>query len=324
MHSFSFRLLTVAACFLAVMASSRAETIRLSFPPDPNALPVFVLQAKQSEWLPQDTLALKANPAGDPSAMRALIATGEVDYALFNLIGGVRFVQGGLQNIRLVSPWVWRGIDLLTPVDAQGRPAPISTLQGKTVAVSPGLSTPPHVITQKALQREGVQAEFIAAGSGTVLMNLLQDPARAPAGFAAAEPMISVVLLRQQQHNWPVRWAVALDPAQAMGVDVPLGALWQIGQKHSAETRARFIAALQRAARWADDPHNHAEAARIAARGYAEFFRQPIPEQAFVDMLNAQRVVWRMDDVATAKPVVQRYLKNVFDIDMPSKLFVSP
>ncbi|MDD4888067.1 MAG: hypothetical protein PHO64_14320, partial [Thiomonas sp.] len=238
--------------------------------------------------------------------------------------GGVRFVQSGLRDIHLVSPWVWRGIYLLTPADAQGRPTPIAVLQGKTIAVSPGLSTPPQIVTQKALQHEGIKADFIAAGSGSVLMNLLRDPAKAPAGLAAAEPMVGVVLLRQQQENWPVRWAVALDPAQALGTEIPLGALWQVGRKTSDAARGRFVAALQRAAQWANDPRNHAEAARIAARGYAEFFRQPVPEQAFENILKERRVVWRMDDVATAKPVVQRYLKSVFNIEMPPKLFVSP
>ncbi|WP_449370460.1 ABC transporter substrate-binding protein [Thiomonas sp.] len=317
-------LAALAGLFFLACAPLRAQTIRLSFPPDPNALPVFVLQAKQKEWLPQDKLELKANPSGDPSAMRAMIASGDMDYALFNLVGGVRFVQGGMRNVHLVSPWVWRGIYLLTPVDSEGRATALSALQGKTVAVSPGLSTPPQIVTQKALQKIGVKADFIAAGSGTVLMNLLRDPSRAPAGFAAAEPMVSQVLLRQQQENWPVRWAVALDPTQTLGTEIPLGALWQIGNSLPAATRERFVAALRRAAQWANDPRNQAEAARIAAKGYADFFRQPVPPQAFENMLQAHRVVWRMDDIATARPVVERYLKDVFGIAMPPALFITP
>ncbi|OIQ65089.1 hypothetical protein GALL_533550 [mine drainage metagenome] len=315
------RLLAVMASLFFLASPLRAETIRISFPPDPNALPVFVLQAKGAQFLPHDTLEFRANPAGDPSAMRALIASGQVDYALFNLIGGTRINQGGMKNFCLVSPWVWRGVYLLTPLDPQGKPQPAFALGGKTIAVSPGISTPPHIVIQKALERGGVRADYIAAGAGTVLMQLLRTPGKAPAGVAAAEPMVSQILLRQEQEIWPVRWGIALDPTEALGGAVPLGALWRVGTSIPVAARERFEAALSKAAEWSTDPANRAEAAQIAAKGYAEFFRQPIPAQAFDDMLKNRRVQWRLDTPNAALPVVQTYQKNVFGINVQPALF---
>ena len=317
------KLLLATAALLGLAATTHADTIRLSFPPDPNALPVFVLHAKQAEWLPNDRLELSSNPAGDPSAMRALIAQGRIDFSLFNLVGGVRFVQSGLKNIHLVSPWVWKGVYLLTPADTQGRPTPVAALHGKTLAASPGLSTPPQIVTQKALERAGVRPDFISAGAGMVLMNLLSDPARAPSGLAAAEPAVSLVLWKQQQDHWPQQWAIALDPAESLGTEVPLGALWQVGDEVSPQARKRFVEAMQRVADWASDPRNRVEAARIASEGYAGFFRQPIPPQVFETMLSARRVVWRLDPPNVTRPIVKNYLDSVFDIEMPPSLYAS-
>lgn len=315
------RWLAILASLICLTSPVRAETIRIAFPPDPNALPVFVLQAKKTLFLPQDTLEFRANPAGDPSAMRAMIASGQMDYALFNLVGGTRIVQGGMNNFCLVSPWVWRGIYLLTPADAHGKPQPVSMLQGKTISVSPGISTPPHIVIQKALKRDGVEADFVAGGAGTVLMQLLRTPDKAPAGVAAAEPMVSQILWRQEQENWPERWAIALDPTKTLGGPVPLGALWRVGTAVPIEARKRFEAALGKAAEWSGDPANRAEAAQIAAKGYAEFFRQPIPVQVFDDMLKSERVKWRLDTPEAASPVVQSYLQNVFGIDAQPAMF---
>lgn len=307
----------LAGLLLALASMAHADTIRLSLPPDPNALPVFVLMEMQGTFLPQDRLELAANPAGDPSAMRAMIQARSMDFALFNLVGGTRFIQGGLKGIHLVGPWVWRGIYLLTPQST----ADVQALNGKTVLVSPGLSTPPQIVTQKALQRKGVDVKFISGGSGAVLLNQLAQPGRAPAAVAAAEPLVSLILYQQQAQGWAQQWKVALDPADALGGTVPLGALWQVHEQVPAATRERLVKGLERAAVWTQDPKNFAEAARIGARGYQNTFRMPIPEAALRAMLESRRVVWRLDQTAAAREQVVSYLDDVFGIQAPANLF---
>lgn len=309
---------TLIGLLLACATAVRADDIRLSLPPDPNALPVFVLMEKQEAFLPDDRLLLVANPSGDPSAMRAMIQARRMDFALFNLVGGTRFIQGGLEGLHLVGPWVWRGIYLLTPESTAG----LEALDGQTVLVSPGVSTPPHIVTQKALQRAKVEAKFVTGGSGAVLLNQLANPERAPAAMAAAEPQVSLILHRQQAEGWPLRWKVALDPAEALGGSVPLGALWQVHEAVDPAMRARLVEGLRRAAAWVQDPQNHAEAARIGARGYQETFRLPIPEAALRDMLASKRVDWRLEQDAATRETVTHYLADVFGLRAPDALFL--
>lgn len=309
--------LTALPLVLMFAIPSGAEEIRLSLPPDPNALPVFVLEAKQERFLPEDELKLVSNPAGDPSAMRAMIQARRVDFALFNLVGGVRFHQGGLRDIGLVTPWVWRGIYLLQP-DGERE---IEGLDGQRVLVAPGRSTPPHVVTERVLAEMDIRPEFATGGAGTVLMEQLRDPKRAPAGVAAPEPLVSQILDRQEAQDWDQRWEIRLDPAEQLGGVIPLGALWQAHPDVDPAVRNRLVAALDEVAAWLEDPANHDEAAAIAAAGYRSFFRMPVPESTFRGLLAAERVHWDTATDAEARRTVKTYLRSVFDMDTPAGLF---
>lgn len=304
--------------WLLLAAPLSAAQIRLSLPPDPNALPIFVLMEKQAEFLPEDELELVANPAGDPSAMRAMIQARRMDFALFNLIGGTRFIQGGLDGLHLVTPWVWRGIFLLTPAEQDD----LAALQGGTVLVAPGISTPPHIITEKALQRQDIVPRFVTGGAGAVLMSQMRDPDKAPAGVAAPEPLVSLIQYRQQKEDWPQRWKISLDPTRNLQGDVPLGALWQVHDGVDPNTRQRLLEAMNRAAEWAQAPANRAQAARIAARGYKRTFRMPIPAEALQTLLEEQRVIWEADDDAATRATVSDYLQQVFGLRQPANLYL--
>lgn len=306
------------AILLMLAAPARAEDIRLSLPPDPNALPVFVLEAKRQQFLPDDELTLVSNPAGDPSAMRAMIQARRVDFALFNLIGGVRFKQGGLRDLALVTPWVWRGIYLLQPTDG----GTLAELDGRRVLVAPGISTPPHVISERVLADMDIHPEFVTGGAGTVLMEQLRDPRRAPAAVAAPEPVVSLILHRQQSQQWQQRWEITLDPAERLGGSIPLGALWQAHPDVDPGARQRLVEAFDEVAAWLADPSNHEEAAAIGTAGYRSFFRMPIPEAALREMLDADRVHWSITKGPVARKTVNDYLRRVFDIEMPEALYL--
>ncbi|WP_372986031.1 hypothetical protein [Marinobacter sp.] len=290
----------------------------MSLPPDPNALPIFVLEARQAQFLPADNLILISNPAGDPSGMRALIQGRRVDFTLFNLVGGVRFYQGGLQDLSLVTPWVWQGIYLLQPVGA----GPLETLESQRVLVAPGTSTPPHVVTEKALASINIRPEFITGGAGAVLMQQLRSSERAPRGVAAPEPLVSLILDQQEAQEWEQRWEIRLDPAQHLGGTIPLGALWQAHPDVEPGTRERLVAALTEVVSWLEDPANHAEAAAIAAASYRDFFRMPVPEATFRKMLRAERVQWHAATGDMTRQTVVDYLDRVFDISAPEGMFL--
>ena len=306
----------LALCLLAT-APLKADEIRLSLPPDPNALPVFVLMEKQDAFLPGDSLELVANPAGDPSAMRAMIAAERMDFAMFNLVGGTRFIQGGLEGVHLVSPWVWRGIYLLTP---KGN-TDLAALNDEMVLVAPGVSTPPHIITKKALKQEGIEPRFATGGAGAVLFSRLRDPEKAPAAVAAPEPLVSLIEHRQQAQGWQQRWQVALDPTEALGGDIPLGALWQVGDDGDTAVQDRLVEGLTRAAEWAQAPEHREEAAHIAAEGYKRTFRMPIPPRALAGLLREERVDWRLDADGHTRSRIEAYLSEVFGLSAPAGLY---
>lgn len=294
-----------------------ADPIRVAMPPDPNALPVFVLAEYQERFLPGHELQLVANPAGDPSAMRAMMVGQRMDFAFFNLVGGVRFLQGGLEGLQLVGPWVWQGIYLLVPEQKED----LQGLDGQRVLVAPGLSTPPHIVTEKALARQGIETRFGSSGGGMALMAQMRAPGRAPAAVAAPEPLVSLILHLQEEQDWGQRWRVGLDPAEALGGEIPLGALWQVHDEVSPEARQALVRALEQVTQWLQDPAHHAEASRIAAQGFKEFFNMPVEAMALQDMLAGGRVQWDLRSPREQRESMEGYLDSVFGIRAPEALF---
>jgi len=301
------------AMMLLSVGSAFADTFTITVPPDPNALPVFVLMEKGARFLPGDQIELIQSPAGDPSAMRAMIQARKMDFAFFNIVGGANFIVNGMSQLKLVAPWVWRGVYLLMPVES----ADIKDLNGKNVLVAPGLSTPPHIVNKKALARQGIAPKFLAGGSGMALFSQLADPGRAPAGVVAPEPTISMILDRQKAENWRQQWRIAFEPAGALGEVIPLGALWQVHAGVSGAGRTRLSEALTAAAAYTTDPANRAEVAAIGAKWYANLFKTPIPAPVFASILENSRVEWRLDLSESTKKRVEVYLKDVFGISFP-------
>lgn len=305
---------------LTAADASGPTEIRVALPPDPNAVPVFILEQRQDEFLPDAELELVPNPAGDPSAMRAMVQDGRTDFAFFNLVGGVRFVEGGLDQLELVAPWVWQGIYLLTPEDGAGAKA----TDGNQVLVAPGLSTPPHVVTERALTEHGITPDFASSGAGMALLAQARNPRRAPEGVAAPEPLVSLILHQQAADDWEQQWAIELDPAQALeqqlDVRIPLGAIWAVRDQVDDEQRQALMQGIEAVTDWLADPGNHEQAARIAAERFDTFFDMPIPEAALLRMLRSERVVWNPEGDEDTRQAVDDYLREVFDTQPPAGL----
>lgn len=296
-----------------------AEKVTITLPPDPNALPVFVLKAKQAEFLPQDEIVIVQAPGGDPSAMRAMIQGKKMDFAFFNTVGGANFVRNGMKQLKLVGPWVFKGVYLLTPLESKD----LSALNGGKALIAPALSTPPHIIVRKALMNKGIQPKFLAGGSGAALFSQIFDKSKAPAGVAAAEPLISMILVKQKTDKWPQQWHIALDPTEALkGGYIPLGALWQVHAGVSEGVRKRFMEALDKAAAYTVDPSHRSEVAAIGSKGFIESFKNPVPREVFESLLENRRIMWKLDRGEQAQKLVLDYLKDVFNINVASSMFI--
>ncbi|MBN2861104.1 MAG: ABC transporter substrate-binding protein, partial [Sphaerochaetaceae bacterium] len=271
---------------------SDTVTFTVSTPPDPNFIPAAILAAKADQWMEGIEVELVTAPAGDPSAMRALAQNRSVDFALFNLQAGSKFYTTGISHIRLVGSHVWKGVYLL----ARDSVTDLSELNGETLLAVPAIKTPPHIMSEKALRLSGVSAEFIPAGSGPSLFALLSQKNRAPKAFTAPEPLVSIILARQEKDNWPVRYRVFMDPQRILDPaegKVPTGSLWLINPgvlDSNPQAVEDFVSGFERANSYAVDPANAEEVAQIVSETLAEIYGQSAGRQVYLDMLNSGRL----------------------------------
>lgn len=308
---------------LAADQGSEEVTFTVSTPPDPNIIPLAVLREKADEWGLDVNVEIVTAPAGDPSAMRAMIQKRNVHFALFNALGGTKFYNAGLDDIRLVGVHVWKGVYLAAKETVQEP----GDLEGETLLAVPGMQNPPHVLSMKALGELGVGAEFVPGGSGPALMALLSQEDRAPKAFAAPEPMISIIFKNQEVNDWPVRYRVLVDP-QAVLVpasgEVPLGALWLVDPavvSDHGDAAQRFVAGFDRAVDYANDSAHYDEVAEIVADAMAEFYSQSSDASVFQAMLESGRLGLDFRPAVDVHDVVTQNLEQLYDIEVPEGVF---
>jgi ABC-type nitrate/sulfonate/bicarbonate transport system substrate-binding protein len=306
-----------------VAQESGSIVFRVSTPPDPNLIPLAVLRAKAEEWMPGVEVEIVTAPAGDPGAMRAMIQKKSVDFALFNSIGGSKFYSAGLDNLRMMGVHVWKGVYLLAREDIRD----LDELNGKTLASVPAVQTPPHQVSMKALRKNGVEAEFVPGGSGPSLMALLSRPDKAPAGFVAPEPMVSIILARQEKDNWPVKYRVFLDPQKELNPDsseIPLGALWLLKPElvsEKGEAVRAFVEGFDRAAEYVNDPRHQEEVAGFVSEVMGEIFGQNIGPQVYMQMLSSGRLGLDFRGAEVIEEEVSRAFKKLYDFEVDPGMF---
>jgi ABC-type nitrate/sulfonate/bicarbonate transport system substrate-binding protein len=303
--------------------SEKSVTFTVSTPPDPNFIPIAVLAAKADEWIPGITVKMVTAPAGDPSAMRALAQNRAVDFSLFNLHAGSKFYATGMSHMRLIGSHVWKGVYLL----AQESVMDVSELNGETLFAVPAIMTPPHIISEKALNLGGVTAEFLPAGSGPSLFALLSQPDKAPKAFAAPEPMVSIILSRQQKENWPITYRVLMDPQRVLDPvsgEVPTGSLWLLNPgilDSEPDAVEAFIDGFDRANSYAVDPLNSDEVAAIVAKALAEVYDQSANTQVYVDMLKSGRLGLNFRRAEEIRDIVLANLRSLYDMEVDEGMF---
>ncbi|RNA65070.1 ABC transporter substrate-binding protein [Prosthecochloris sp. ZM_2] len=323
-----------ALLFLAGIAGElRAEggkddsvtTFRVITPPDPNFIPMSVLRAKAGEWMPGVEVELVMVPSGDPSTMRAMLYSRAADFALFSVPGGSRFVDSGITNLSLVGVHVWKGVHLL----AQESVGSVRELDGQRLIAVPAVMTPSHMVAKHALHLEGVNADFTSGRGGPVLMARLSSPGSAPLGFVAPEPMVSIILRRQQKENWPVRYKVLMDlqaVASPRTGETPLGGLWVVepGRVRANKDAARtFVDGFRRAVDYADDPRHVEEVADIVSGAMKEVYGQRASPAVYRSMLKSPRLRLDFRDARAVEKVVVKELKRIYGVVVDEKVFRS-
>ncbi|MBF0586684.1 hypothetical protein INT08_07230 [Prosthecochloris sp. N3] len=300
-------------------------TFRVITPPDPNFIPMSVLRAKADEWMPGVDVELVMAPSGDPSAMRAMLYSRAADFALFSVLGGSRFVDAGISNLSLVGVHVWKGVHLL----AQESVNSVRKLDAQRLIAVPAVMTPSHMVARYALHMQGVRADFVSGGGGPVLMAQLSRSESAPLGLVAPEPMVSIILQRQQRENWPVRYKVLMDSQAAASPqtgETPLGGLWvvepyRVGSNKKAAQA--FVDGFRRAVDYVGDPRHVDEVADIVSVAMKEVYGQNAPASVYRSMLKSGRLGLDFRDARAVEKVVVKELKRIYGVVVDEKVFRS-
>ncbi len=282
-----------------------------------------VLKARADLWMPGVDVEMLISPSGDPSAMRAMLYSKAADFALFSVLGGARFYSSGLKNLSLVGVHVWKGVYLAAQLSVKS----IDELHNQRLIAVPAVMTPSHMVANYALRTKGIRADFVSGGGGPVLMAQLSRPESAPIGFVAPEPMVSIILQRQQKENWSVQYKVIMDAQQAASPqtgETPLGGLWVVDPENVRSKQLAFqifIEGFHKAVSYVNNPDHADELAQIVSQAMKELYGQKAPVSVYRDMLQSGRLKLDYRDAETVKQTVTRELKSIYDITIDERVF---
>ncbi len=307
--------LTISATLLA--SSLLAENFKVLTPPDPNSIPLLVLEAKQKEFLGTDTLQIAKAPSGDISAMKAIMNDKKVDVALFNFIAGGKFYSQGIDHLRLAGVHVWGGVGILSKT--QIKPSDWKALKGTRGLSLPAIKTPPHMFAMVAMKKNGLnpKKDVKVAGMGpAVAFNTMSMKNRAPSFVLAPEPLLSIVLFKQEKENWEQKYHIFADSAKAItgkAGATPLGAFWIIDDRKDMRN---LIKGFSDAIKYINNPVNKREVAKIVAKGFKKHFGQKVPAKVFENVLD--RGILKLDfknSVKVKKQVTRFWNKKGIKVD---------
>ncbi|ANT64738.1 hypothetical protein Ptc2401_00955 [Prosthecochloris sp. CIB 2401] len=323
--------LCVAALLLAAPGNMIAQshegqpekvTFQVITPPDPNFIPMSVLTAKAAEFMPGVGVEMVMAPSGDPSAMRAMLYSKSADFALFSVLGGSRFYAAGLTDLSLVGVHVWKGVHLV----ARESVTDVRQLDGERVIAVPAIMTPSHMVSTFALQKMGVRPDYVSGGGGPVLMAQLSRPENAPMAFVAPEPMVSIILNRQESEGWPVRYRVLMDSQAAASPETgetPLGGLWVVNSERvgsRSEAAREFVEGFRKAIAYVNDPANREEVSVIVSQAMKDVYRQGAPVDVYKAMLQSGRLRLDFRGADVTGDVIVSELKKIYDVTIDRNL----
>ncbi|MBW2187955.1 MAG: hypothetical protein JRG71_16790, partial [Deltaproteobacteria bacterium] len=306
--------------FAALLLSTQfvaAQTIKVISPPDPNAVVLLVLEAKQEQFLPHGTtVEIVAAPAGGPQAMKKIITEKQVDIGLFNFMSGGEFYSQGITNLRLAGVHVWGGIAILSKnTIAANDWAAMATTTAAAIAI-PALDTPAHRFAlQAATQRNIDISTMTTMGlSPAAAIKKITQPHNGVDFIFLPEPWLSIFL--QQQQNGEQHYHLFADTAKALSPKgVPLGALWIIDGEN-CEQYDDFIYAFEQAIDYIYNPVHAAEVANILQRGFKQHFAIDVPETTFSAMINRQILKLNFREATQVAPLLTKlWHKNNFATD---------
>lgn len=307
--------------------SSDAEvTFDVVTPPDPNAFPLLLLDAKQEEWLDDVALNVSTAPAGDPGAMRALLHSKEADFALFNALGGAKNYENGLQDLRLLGVHIWKGVYILAREDVNDW----GELDGEKALAVPGVGTTPEIMAQKSLAKHDVGLNFAGMGPGLSLWTALSKENSEIEAVAAPEPIVSMLMMRQEKEDWDHKFHVFADLSKELNESegrIPLGGLILVDQQMLQDDRKRdasekFEEAFAKAITYMSEKENEEEVTQILAKQWKDVFSQDLPQSLFVELLSSGRMEAQYKPAYDVKEEAIHFWDKYFEFKVADDYFI--
>ena len=303
------------------------KVITVATPPDPNSIPLLVLKAHEKDWLKKDgynlKIKIKLAPGGDPSAMKAMLHSKQVDLALFNNIGAAKFYSQGEKHLKLLGVHVWKGVYILT----QEKIKKWGELNNSKGLAVPAIKTPPHLWSMRVLKKHNVKnVQFVGAGMGQALFAVLSNPKKSPSLVVAPEPAVNMILLKQKKDNWKVRYKIFADVADELNPDkgVALGATILVNNELEKKDIDIFIEGFERAITEVNNKDKLGENSRILAKEWKEVFNQELSPEFFETLLKSGRLGL---DFRKSSEIKDELLKTYgeFNIEVDDNFFfISP
>ena len=271
-------------------------TLTVLTPPDPNSIPLLLLRANEDKWLSENGLKVKLEiklaPAGDPSAMKAMIHNKQADIGLFSNIGLAKLYSQGEKHVKLIGVHVWRGVYILTRKDITDW----KQLDGKKGIAVPAVNTPPHLWGMKVLRKHNVNVQFVGMGMGQVLFTTLSSPDKGISVVVAPEPAVTMILMKQKKENWPVKYKVFADIAREINPNgAPLGAMAIINDTFANSENGRraidtFVKGYTKAINEVNNKAKVDVNSKILASEWKKVFHQDLPPQFFKTLLLSNKL----------------------------------
>ncbi len=284
------------------------EPLRVVVPPNPNAIPLFVMLAQEPD------VPVKVIPVPGVPELVAAVRGEDADVALFFSAAGAKlYNQGKLPPLQLVNVNVWRALYLVAPPGVTS----LADLQGKTILAS-FQGGAPDLVMRAVMRQQGYDPdkdfnlEYLPPAQVKQLM-------LAGKGAAALlpEPQATVLVLKARQEGLDLR--PVIDLQTGFGSDAwqeglaPLGGVF-VAQKtlNDPARKALFDAFVAAYGRAADYAMTHPdEAAALASQGFADYFGTQLPAQGIAQALRTRTLTLESRPVADLRPALDDFLAQI-------------
>lgn len=252
--------------------------------PNGETLPLFVLQAKAKEFLPQG-VNIVFKTVKSKKDIVAAIKKGEIDFGAFHNAMGAKLYSNGLTNLKLTGVHLWGGPGILSKTSI--KPGDWQAAKGATLLAVPGVMTPPHKVSMLAMKLNGVKPKqdlMMAGANPHQAYAQMSSDDNAPDFVIFAEPFLSRALIKMADEDWPTKYHLFADSVGSVtAFGMPFSGLWMVGeQEHDKE----IVAGFNKAVDYMTDPANRDEVSQIIADGFANTLKKFPPKETFVNVLN--------------------------------------